>query len=74
MNKVVPRGGNAIMGIRAVAGIGRSSRSIRLGMKKVVPRGGNAIMGMRAVAGIGRSSRSQHIPIKTRTYIHLDKL
>ena len=45
----------------------------RLGMNKVVPRGGNAIMGMRAVAGIGRSSRSQHIPIKTRTYIHLDK-
>ena len=45
----------------------------RLGMNKVIPRGGNAIMGMRAVAGIGRSSRSQHIPIKTRTYIHLDK-
>ena len=28
MNKVVPRGGNSIMGLRAVAGIGRSSRSI----------------------------------------------
>ena len=27
MNKVVPRGGNGIMGIRVVAGIGRSSRS-----------------------------------------------
>jgi len=58
MNKVVPRGGNGIMGIRVVAGIGRSSRSIRLGINKVVPRGGNAIMGMRAVAGIGRDSRS----------------
>ena len=58
MNKVVPRGGNAITGMRAVAWIGRSYRSIRLGINKVVPRGGNAIMGMRAVAGIERGSRS----------------
>ena len=35
--------------------------------------GGNATMGMRAVAGIGRSSKSQQMPMRTRTYIHLDK-